>query len=97
MIQYSSLWEQTSVSWACADGVRFEVVDEEFVSNINRGSCAPDNAFQRINQGCRNSLQNQAIPISAILALKYPDPILKPSSLLGFFSKTEIRETEKDF
>lgn len=32
-----------------------------------------------------------------MLALKYPEPILKPSSLLGFFSKTEIRETEKDF
>jgi len=34
VIQYSSLWEQPSVSWACEDGVRFEVVDKEVVSNV---------------------------------------------------------------
>lgn len=38
MLQYSSLWKETSVSWAHTDGARSGVADEEVVSNVT-GDC----------------------------------------------------------
>lgn len=73
------------------------MVDEEVVLNIIGTPVHQVMHFRESTRAAEIVSKTQPISINAMLALKYPEPILKPSSLLGFFSKTEIRETEKDF
>lgn len=96
MLQYSSLWKETSVSWAHTDGARSGVVDEEVVSNVTG---APGYQTTHFNESTRRGemVSKTRLSPSVQFLLLNLHPILEPSSLLGFLKNAGIRETEHDF
>lgn len=94
MLQYSSLWKETSVSWAHTDGAISGMVAEEVVSNVTG---APGHQTTHFKQSARRAEMVSKTRLSAQFLLSNLDPVLEPNSLLAFFTNAGIRETEHDF
>lgn len=86
VIQYSSLWKETCVSWAHTDGARSGVVDEEVVSVVTGTPVHQTAHCKESTMGAEMVSKTRASP-SVQFLLSDLDLILQPSGLLGFFFK----------
>lgn len=102
MIQYSSQWKGTCVSWAHTDGARSGVADEEAVSSVT-GSPVHQTTHCKESTRGEGMVSKTRVSPSVQFLLSNLELILQPSGLLRvfgfcfFFSNDGIRETEHDF